>query len=71
MSLSRRHLLATPLLLPAAARGQAAWPNRPIRLIVPFPPGGGVDLRYHICIENQTPSPVSLLSRYAAPRRSA
>ena len=28
--------------LPAAA--QAPFPSKPLRLIVPFPPGGGVDL---------------------------
>ena len=45
MSLSRRSLamLATlPLLRPALA--QEAFPNRPIRIIVPFPAGGTTDL---------------------------
>ena len=30
--------------LPAGASAQATWPNRPIKLIVPFPPGGGSDV---------------------------
>jgi tripartite-type tricarboxylate transporter receptor subunit TctC len=45
MTLPRRTLFALPALLAApAARAQAEWPSRPIRLIVPFPPGGIADV---------------------------
>ena len=41
----RRAVLAAPLLLAAPARihAQPQWPDRPIRLIVPFGAGGAVD----------------------------
>lgn len=48
MSLNRRHLviaaasLAASLALPVQA--QATFPNKPIRLVVPFPPGGSTDV---------------------------
>jgi len=43
--LSRRATLALALATPLAARAQEAeWPNRPLRLIAPYPPGGQTDL---------------------------
>jgi len=41
---TRRLILAAGLALPAIALAQGAFPTRPIRLIVGFPPGGGSDL---------------------------
>jgi tripartite-type tricarboxylate transporter receptor subunit TctC len=42
--MQRRSLLAAPLaLLPWASLAQSAWPSKPLRLIVGFPPGGGID----------------------------
>jgi len=42
----RRHLLlAAPLLAaPSVARAQGAWPNRPVRIINPYAPGGTSDI---------------------------
>ena len=45
--MQRRNLLGALAALPAFAQGawaQGAWPNRPIRTIVPYPPGGPNDI---------------------------
>ena len=50
MTISRRSALAglaaAPLLSPAilGAQGVGTWPTRPLRLVIPFPPGGASDL---------------------------
>ncbi len=42
--LMRHALLGCTLLLAATSACAQAWPAKPIRMIVPFPPGGGTDL---------------------------
>ena len=37
-------LAALSLGLPLAASAQAGWPSRPIKIIVPYPPGGSSDI---------------------------
>ncbi|MCX7931791.1 MAG: tripartite tricarboxylate transporter substrate binding protein [Rhodovarius sp.] len=37
-------LLAAPGLASRLAAAQSAWPNRPVRIIIPFPPAGASDL---------------------------
>lgn len=57
MTLRRRPLLgiaAAALASPALAQ-QGAYPDRPIRFIVPFPPGGGTDTWARITAEAMAP----------------
>jgi tripartite-type tricarboxylate transporter receptor subunit TctC len=61
MTLNRRALLGaaalSPLGLPALAQGNAGgnWPNRPPRIVVPYPPGGAVDLIGRLLAERLQP----------------
>jgi tripartite-type tricarboxylate transporter receptor subunit TctC len=50
---TRRVLLAAGglLALPALARAQSAWPNRPVRFVVAYPAGGSVDISTRLLAE--------------------
>jgi tripartite-type tricarboxylate transporter receptor subunit TctC len=44
--MNRRHILAAalPALAPLGVRAQAAWPNKPVKIVVPTGPGSSLDL---------------------------
>lgn len=43
--------LAVPALLPTGSLAQSAWPERPVRVVVPWPPGGSTDVLCRIVCE--------------------
>ncbi|HZE59356.1 MAG TPA: tripartite tricarboxylate transporter substrate-binding protein, partial [Burkholderiales bacterium] len=47
-----RALLLACALLAGPAQAQDAWPSKPIRFILPFPPGGGTDILGRLIAEN-------------------
>ena len=52
MTLHRRPLLLAPgAVLARPAFAQAPWPNRPVRVIVGFPPGGSLDVMTRLACE--------------------
>ena len=57
--IQRRQLLGAavtvPLAMPGIARAQSDFPNRPLRLIVPFVPGGAVDITGRVLAERLHP----------------
>jgi tripartite-type tricarboxylate transporter receptor subunit TctC len=49
--LRRRSLVAATTLLAFPALAQPAWPNRPVRVMVAFPPGGSLDVMTRLAAE--------------------
>ncbi|MSQ72483.1 MAG: hypothetical protein EXR27_14505 [Betaproteobacteria bacterium] len=49
-------LLGTSVMLAGSAAQSQAYPSRPIRLIMPYPPGGGGDLVIRPLIDKLTPA---------------
>ncbi|MBB1634643.1 tripartite tricarboxylate transporter substrate binding protein [Cupriavidus sp. UME77] len=56
--MQRRHFLqasaAMTLVATGIARAQGPWPQKPIRFVVPFPPGGGTDTTSRLIAEKLT-----------------
>jgi tripartite-type tricarboxylate transporter receptor subunit TctC len=51
LSLAGLAVALAPLLAPQAVFAQAAWPDHPIRVVLPFPPGGPSDMVMRLAAE--------------------
>jgi len=47
----RRLLAIVALVLPLCAAAQSSWPDKPIRMVLPFPPGGPSDMVIRLAAE--------------------
>src|SRR5882672_10501570 len=52
---TRRLVLAATLAAPFVARAETAWPAKPIRVVVPFNPGGAIDALVRVIADGLTP----------------
>ncbi|HZY54920.1 MAG TPA: tripartite tricarboxylate transporter substrate binding protein [Reyranella sp.] len=53
--ITRRAILAAGLAAPFVARAEAAWPTKPLRIVVPFAPGGAIDAMVRVIADALTP----------------
>ena len=52
--ITRRIALAATLATPGLALAQSQWPDRPVRVIVPWPPGGSTDVLARILADEMS-----------------
>jgi tripartite-type tricarboxylate transporter receptor subunit TctC len=52
----KRWIAAVAFTFAAAALHAQAWPQRPVRILVGFPPGGGIDVVARLLGAQMTPS---------------
>lgn len=52
---TRRAVLAAGVLAPFAARSETTWPTKPVRIVVPFNPGGAIDAMVRVIADALTP----------------
>jgi tripartite-type tricarboxylate transporter receptor subunit TctC len=51
---ARRTVLAATLLAPFVARAETTWPGKPIRIVVPYNPGGAIDALVRVIADGLT-----------------
>ena len=57
----KRHIVFLLITLAAAQAFAAGYPSRPMRIVTPFQPGGGLDVVAARYSENRESKPISVL----------
>jgi len=52
--MKRRAILAAALAAPLVARAEGTWPTKPVRIVVPFNPGGAIDAMVRVLGDSLT-----------------